>query len=307
MIMPFFTVDDLIAMRDKSVNTAFMDFNNAVTHHPDALFVFYEGQDNDYYYPRIQQYSSIEVEPINCRGKDKVISVYKILVTKSEYDKYRKGFFIDKDFDLNSDSILSNFYITSGYSAENYYLSDNCMEQFLKQKHNFHAGDPLLDKIMAGYCKTRQSYFDAILLYNTWYCAIRHKYGNDVRDISLGSKMPTGFITCDFVKSSVTQKYTLATIESIFPTHSSYPVTPSELKDAENYIKQDMLKNMRGKFGMRFMLNYISYLQDMFRTDPVYANYKRNLHFSYDNILSILSPFADTEQSLIDYIQKIAA
>ncbi len=307
MIMPSFSVDDLIAMRDKSVNTAFMDFNNAVSHHPDALFVFYEGQDNDYYYPRIQQYSSLEVEPINCRGKEKVISVYKILVTKSEYDKYRKGFFIDKDFDLNSDSILANFYITSGYSAENYYMSDNCMEQFLKQMHNFHTGDPLLNKIMADYRKMRQSYFDAILLYNTWYCAIRRKYGNTIRDICLGSKMPNGFVSCDFKNSGVAQTYTLTTIESIFPAYSSYPVTPTELKDAENYIKQDLLKNMRGKFGMRFMLNYITYLQDMFRIDPVYANYKRNLPFSYDNILSILSPFADTEQSLIDYIQKIAA
>lgn len=307
MIMPSFTVDDLIAMRDKSVNTAFMDFNNAVTHHPDAFFVFYEGQDNDYYYPRIRHYSSLEVEPINCRGKEKVISVYKILVTKSEYDKYRKGFFIDKDFDLNTDSIPSNFYITSGYSAENYYMSDNCMEQFLKQKHYFHTGDPLLNKIMADYRKMRQSYFDAILLYNTWYCAIRRKYGNTVRGISLGSKMPTGFITCDLKNSSVTQTYTLATIESIFPAYSSYPVTSAELQDAENYIKQDLLKNIRGKFGMRFIQIYITYLQDMFRTDPVYANYKRNLPFSYDNIMSILSPFADTEQSLIDYIQKIAA
>ncbi len=305
--MPTFTVDDFIAMRDKSVNTAFMDFNNAVTHHPDALFVFYEGQDNDYYYPRIKQYSSLEVEPINCRGKEKVISIYKILVSKSEYDKYRKGFFVDKDFDMNSDSILSNFFVTSGYSVENYYTSDNCMEQFLKQKHNFHTGDSLLNKIMADYHKMRQCYFDSILLYNSWYCAIRRKYGNTVRDIRLGNKMPTGFISCDFRNSGVTQTYTLAAIERLFPAYSTYPVTATELKDAEDYIKQDLLKNMRGKFGMRFMLSYITYLQDMFRTNPVFANHKRNLPFSYDTIMSILSPFADTEQSLIDYIQKIAA
>ena len=47
-----FTVADLIAMRDKSVSAAFMDFNHAVVCNPDALFVFYEGQDNDYYYVR---------------------------------------------------------------------------------------------------------------------------------------------------------------------------------------------------------------------------------------------------------------
>lgn len=119
--------------------------------------------------------------------------------------------------------------------------------------------------------------------------------------------MPKGFISYDFVNSGVAQAYTLATIENIYSAYSSYPVTPTELKGAENYIKQDLLKNIRGKFGMRFMLDYITYLQDMFRTNPVYANNKRNLPFSYDNIMSILSPYADTEQSLIDYIQKIAA
>ena len=77
--------------------------------------------------------------------------------------------------------------------------------------------------------------------------------------------------------------------------------------DEENYIKQDLIKNSRGKFAMRFMLSYISYLQQLFNNDPKYAKYKRNITISYDNIMSILSPYADTEQNLIDYIQKIAA
>lgn len=307
MSTPVFTVEEFKEIRDKSVSTAFMDFNNAVTNHPDALFVFYEGQDNDYFYPRIERYSSLDVEPINCRGKEKVISVYKIVVAKSEYSKYRKGFFIDKDFDLNADSFLSDFYITSGYSVENYYLSDNCMELLLKQKFNFHTGDSLLIQIMADYRKMRQQYFDATLLYNMWYCAIRRKYGNTIKDICLGTKMPSGFITCDFSKSDATQNYLLTSIEEKFPAFSSYPVTSTELNEAENYIKQDLIKNSRGKFAMRFMLSYISYLQQLFNNDPKYAKYKRNITISYDNIMSILSPYADTEQNLIDYIQKIAA
>ena len=181
------------------------------------------------------------------------------------------------------------------------------MEQFLKQKHYFHAGDPLLTQIMADYRQIRQRYFDAILLYNAWYCAIRRKYGNSIRNIRLGSKMPTGFVSCDFGNCGVGQTYSLTEIESLYPDFTSYPITLAELNDAENYIKHDLFRNMRGKFGMRFLLNYLTYLQDLFRTDPVYVNNKRILPLSYDNIMSILSPYADTEQCLIDYIRKIAA
>ena len=305
--MPSFTVEDFKAMRDTSVSTAFMDFNDAVKCHPDALFVFYEGQDNDYFYPRIRQYSPFEVEPINCKGKSKVKSVYKIIVTKPEYDKYKKGFFVDKDFDLNTDTILTNFYVTSGYSVENYYLSDACMEQLLKQKFNFHTGDSLLDNIMINYRKIRQQFFNAILLFNTWYCAIRRKYGDTIKDICLDTKMPAGFVNCDYENGVVSQTYTLSSIEGKFPSFSSYPVLPSELQDAENYIKQDLLKHLRGKFCMRFLLNYICYLQKLFKDNGAYANHRRNLTVSIDNIMSILSPYADTEQDLIDYIKKVAA
>lgn len=305
--MPDFTVEDFKAMRDKSVATAFMDFNDAVKYHPNALFVFYEGHDNDYYYPRIQQYSSLEVEPINCKGKSRVINIYKIILAKPEYNKYKKGFFIDRDFDLNTDPILSNFYVTSGYSVENFYLSDNCMEQFLKQKFNFHAGDSLLSNLMANYRKMRQQYFNAVLLFNTWYCSIRRKYGNTIKDICLETKMPVGFITCDYENCIVTQTYTLSTIGRKYPSSISFPISTLELQGSENYIKQNMLKHSRGKFCIRFLLKYICYLQKLFRDNTIYANHRRTLTISFDNIMSILSPYADTEKDLIDYIKKIAA
>lgn len=307
MSMSSFKVEDFKAIRDSSVSAAFMDFNDAVKYHPDALFVFYEGQDNDYYFPRIQQYSSLEVEPINCKGKSKVISIYKMIVTKPEYDKYKKGFFVDKDFDLNTDSILSNFFITSGYSVENYYLSETCMEQFLKQKFNFHSGDRLLDNILIDYRKIRQQFFYAIILFNTWYCAIRRKYGDTIKDICLETKMPVGFIACDYEAGVISQTYTLSTIEGKYPSYASFPVSSSELKDAESYIKQDLLKHLRGKFCLRFLLNYICYLQKQFKDNAIYVNHRRSLTVSFDNIMSILSPYADTEQDLIDYIKKVAA
>lgn len=301
-----FTVDDLIALRDKSVNAAFMDFNHAVVGNPDALFVFYEGQDNDYYYPRLQQYTNLPIEPIRCNGKEKVISIYKVLLTKPEYDKYRKGFFVDKDFDLNIDPALANFYVTSGYSIENYYLTDNCMELFLKQMLNFHYGDPQFTMIMDNYRLMRQKYLNAILLFNTWYCAIKRKYGNVVEEISLDRKMPKGFVLFDYTAKEVQQQYTMANISIKYDT-TKYPVTAEELSEAEAYIMTDMLKNHRGKYGLNFMYEYINNLLLQLKNSTALKSHYRKITISYDNILLIFSPYADTEQELINYLNRIAA
>ena len=308
MNQPEFTVDAMTAMRDKSVSTAFMDFNHAVVCNPDALFVFYEGQDNDYYYPRLQQYAGRSIEAVKCNGKEKVISLYKILVTKPEYDKYRKGFFIDKDYDLNTDPVLSDFYVTSGYSIENFYMTDLCMEETLKQMFNFHTGDALLESIVAEYSDMRQRYFDAILLFNTWYCAVKRKYGN-VRedDIHLDREMPKGYVKFDCCTKAVQQQYTMAEIGTTFTSASKYSVTSDEMRDAETYIRADMLKNLRGKYGLFFLERYIEYLIDLFKNDATYKNYKRNINIQYNNIMAIISLYAETEASLINYITKVAA
>lgn len=305
--VPAFTVSNLIELRDKSANTAFMDFNHAVVNNPDALFVFYEGQDNDYYFPRLQSNTGRSIEAIKCKGKSNVIKVGKILISKPEYKKYHKGFFVDKDFDLNTDPVLSEFYITSSYSIENFYVSDNCMELFLKQMLNFHTGEALLADVMADYRNLRQQYFDAILLFNTWYCAIKRKYGDSITGINLDKAMPKGFVKFDFKSSQVYQQYTMAEIYTEFPAAVNYPLTAQELSEAKTYISANMLKNLRGKYCLSFMEKYISSLSEKIKNTPEYSAHRRVINIQYNNIMSILAPFADTEQETIDYIVRVAS
>lgn len=302
-----FTVDNAVALRDNSVNTAFVDFNRAACHNPDALFVFYEGHDSDYYYPRIMQYARRPVESIKCNGKEKVIRVYKLLIAKPEYDKYRRGFFVDKDFDINSDPVLSDFYVTSGYSIENFYLSDRCMEEILKQMFFFHTGDALLVSVLNDYCNMRQNYFEAILLFNTWYCAIKRKYKVLREDVHLDKEMPKGFVRFDCPTKVVQKQYTITEIEAVFPSFSTYHVTQDEMSNAEAYIRTSMLKNLRGKYVLHFLEKYIEYLIELFKIDPVYKDNKRIINIQSNNVMAILSPFADTEQELIDYILDVAS
>lgn len=301
-----YSVAALAASRDESVNRAFLDFNRVVSCSPDALFVFYEGYDDDYYYPRLRQYSDRRIESIKCKGKGKVTAVYKLLITKPEYNRYRKGFFIDKDFDLHTDTFYTDFYITSGYSIENFYLSDECMEETLKQKFNFHSGEDELNTVMSDYRAIRQKYFDSILLFNTWYCAVKRKYGK-LDGISLEQEMPKGFVRFDFPTGDVYSQYTIAEINATFSNAAKYPVSSDEMTNAELYIRENMQMNLRGKYLLDFMTKYLNYLIDKFRTDENYSAHKRIVNIQYNNIMSVLSPFSNTEQELIDYIKRVAA
>ena len=94
-----YTVSAFALARDASVNAAYMDFNDAVSHNPDALFVFYEGYDSDYYYTRLQRYVQYDIETIKCKGKQKVIGVYNLLLTRPEYNF---EFLPQKGFKTNS-------------------------------------------------------------------------------------------------------------------------------------------------------------------------------------------------------------
>ncbi len=283
-----------------------MDFNDAVRYKPESLFVFYEGQDDDYYYPRLQRYAGRDIEAIKCNGKAKVIAVYKLLLSKSEYAKYHKGFFVDKDFDLNTETFFSDFFVTSGYSIENYYMSDQCMESLLRQKFGFHSGDGNLATVMSNYRSVRQRYFEAIFLFNVWYCAIKRKYGR-LEGITLSQDMPKGFVKIDFHAGDVQSQYTMTEIVSTFANAANYPLTPTELAVAETYILSDMRMNLRGKYLLDFLNRYINYLMDVFRTNPAYSTHKRTINIQYNNVMSILSSFSDTEQRLIDYIARVTA
>jgi hypothetical protein len=302
-----FTVPDYISAAKQSVSRVFMDFAQATVHNPDALFAFYEGYDTDYYYPRILKYTTRPIETIKCGNKDKVIRVYKMIVSKPEYNNYHKGFFIDKDFDINTDPEFSDFYVTSCYSIENFFMTNRCMEETLKHIFNFHSGDVMLEQIMDDYCIMRENFLESILLFNTWYCAIRRKYGNMIEEIQLGNQLPKGFLKFDFPNKTVEKLYNMTEILSVFVTASQYPVTQDEMKDAEDYIRLDMLKNLRGKYVMFFLTRYIDHLIKLFRSDAAFKEHKRAIEIHPNNIILILSHFAETDESLVEYIKRVAA
>ncbi|HZH39259.1 MAG TPA: DUF4435 domain-containing protein, partial [Bacillales bacterium] len=89
-------IEKLRKSREKA-QVAYQEFAVSTRKGKDGLFCFFEGKDNAYYVPRIKRFTD-NYHPINCGGRDEVLDVYRLITIHSEYDKYKKAFFVDRDF-----------------------------------------------------------------------------------------------------------------------------------------------------------------------------------------------------------------
>ena len=122
-------LEKLRASRDKA-QVAYQEFALSTRQKKDSLFCFFEGKDNAYYVPRIRNYTD-DYCPIRCGGREKVLAVYELITRHSEYDKYKKAFFIDRDFNQPLAPRKPPIFETPCYSIENFYVSVDVFKQIL--------------------------------------------------------------------------------------------------------------------------------------------------------------------------------
>lgn len=123
-------LDKLKQSRNKP-QVAYQEFNLYTRQNKDGLFCFFEGKDNAYYVPRIKHFTD-NYHPIMCGGRDKVLDVYRLINIHREYDKYKKAFFIDRDFNEPLAPHNPPIFETPCYSIENFYVSVNVFKEILK-------------------------------------------------------------------------------------------------------------------------------------------------------------------------------
>jgi len=96
---------------------AFHEFTLSTREFPTHLFCFFEGKDNAYYVPRIKQFTTQYL--------------HRLIAQKTEYDKYKVGFFIDRDFNKELPLIYPPIFETPCYSIENLYVSKDVFKEIL--------------------------------------------------------------------------------------------------------------------------------------------------------------------------------
>jgi hypothetical protein len=273
------------------------------------LFCFFEGErgsDNSYYIPRIKQFTD-NYYTINCKGKEKVLKVHELIKAHREYDKYKKAFFIDRDFDKPLPAHKPPIFETPCYSIENFYVSIGVFKEILKNTLQISEVDNAYEICLKLFTERQKEFHLAVTLFNAWYACLidlRSSTGNKIGAI-LDEKFPRNFLA--FTLKSITTNYDLKKIKQKYPDALEVTETMLDSKVRE-FSKCNQQKVFRGKYEMQFVVKLIELiLQDSSTTKEFL---KRKIKFAFGGVshaqaISVFSPYAETPNSLMKYLTHI--
>jgi hypothetical protein len=301
-------LEQLRQSKDKA-QVAFTEFMNSTGEFPNHLFCFFEGKDNPYYVPRIKRFTS-NYRPIQCGGRDKVLKVYELIINRPEYANYKKAFFIDRDFNEPIELKNPPIFETPCYSVENLYVSVDVLKEILiNEFHWSEFSDKNIIEVCVSLYQERQNEFhDAVCLFNAWYAClieIRNTIGQTT-GVNLDDKLPKGYV--DITLQSITCNYDLETIKNDFPNATEIEEEMLNSKLIE-FGSCDRKKVFRGKYELQFLIKFIQLLlQDSKTSKSVAAskiNYAFNDNLSNQQAINIFEGYAETPESLIEYLQIV--
>ncbi|MCU0389513.1 MAG: DUF4435 domain-containing protein [Thermoflexibacter sp.] len=293
--------------KKNKATVAFHRFSLHLTRFAGDLFCFFEGKGDSYYYvPRIKAYYSGNYHSIDCKGRESVIDVYKMINHRPEYVKYKKAFFIDRDFNLPLNKFdYPLIYETPCYSIENMYVSDKVFKEILKNEFYLSELDSEYDNCIAWYLERQNEFHEAVLLFNAWYACLidlRNEKGLNT-NVNLEDSFPKDFIV--FSLQNISKNYDLAKIQAKFP---NTPIIDQETLDAKVAFFDSIstkYKIFRGKYEIEFLVKMLNYII----SDSVNTQSLIKKHIKYTlvgtQILSQFTQYAETPSDLIAYIKDI--
>lgn len=283
----------------------YMQYDKIRQKKPHAFIAFFEGYDAPYYIPVIASVSGLEAEQVICGNKRNVIAVHESLLAKDVLRNAKTGFFIDRDFDDNS-SIPHrlDFFLTKGYSVENYYCSQTSFENILKSYMHYNCAHPDYDVIVTNYVELQRLYHAACLEFNGWYCSLKKNMTSVAW--SLNETMPSGYVKLDLSQFKVEKDYTMTKIHHTFKADPQ-PIA-ADVQKWSVWIMQDPVYRMRGKYEFAFLLAYLSSLSKMVNNPASpFEEHSMNFSMGQRDALSALAQYADRDDDLKDYVLRRAA
>lgn len=265
---------------------------------------FFEGKDDyKYYISRIKKYTKEEIINHDCNGRDNVTTIHAMISNQTKsVDNNKTLFFIDKDFKLNSIE-SKEIYKTPVYAIENFYITDSAINEFIKaqmgiskfSKSSIDKND--YENVISYYKDKRDEFIKDITLLNTWY-SIQIK-----RSEYLDSNEPE----LSKIKK-LTKKFNIPiTLEMLKERTDNYvEVTEEELKTEEKELLENPIANFRGKYYASFLHKVIDKIIEESNNPKLFLSKKRKIKLSIgaENVVDILSQYADTPICLDLYLQK---
>lgn len=148
------------------------------------MYIFFcEGNDDEKYYSsaieKNSQYGRDNIKSYSCGGKDEVIKLEKQIVSIEAYSNEKVLFFVDRDFDDNT-NISTNIYVTNYYSIENYYASTNTFKEILKYEYNIGENTEDFNNAVSSFNVTKERFHNEITLLNA-FLACQADYRNQTQ------------------------------------------------------------------------------------------------------------------------------
>ena len=269
------------------------------------IFLFFEGKDDSkYYYHRIMMSSKkgSKLKQYICNCKENVLKIYKkISDTTNEDSGITKLFFVDKDFDDNS-KLDKDIYITPTYSIENLYFTDKALKNMLINEMGTSEESESSKKdlnLAFTYLKTkRYDIIREILFVNSCYSLQKNKYTSSIRP------------NLNNIKKYKDIK-NIKTIDDFYSKVSNYvELSSTEIEGEIKRLNSNPVELLRGKYFLNPMSKYINELVGFLnsKTKSIEMGYSKaypvSLNVSEETILSNFSIYAETPDSLIEYLEN---
>ncbi|OQX09211.1 MAG: hypothetical protein BWK80_47135 [Desulfobacteraceae bacterium IS3] len=292
-----------------------MEFTRIFAKKPECLICFFEGEDDKYYGFRIKEILGIEWKGIDCGGKQRVISLFRMLANHSHepYRKAKTAFFVDRDFDdPQPPEIRSDIYETPCYSIENFYATSECFKQIIETcfkikefEDEENENESVFKKCLSLFAETQERFHDAVSPLNAWMFLVRKKDACKQTRTHFDKIKLESLVSIDI--SDIRLKQPVSDyLEHLYPYHG---ISDAEIDEkVETFSKNDRGKVFRGKQEIDFLLKFLTKIKDDLCNDsPKHFDRKRKISFSVPNsrdILSGLSQYATTPECLRMYLRK---
>lgn len=289
---------EILRLSREKPQVAYQEFALHTRENKDGLFCFFEGKDNAYYVPRIKRFIN-NYHPIHCGGREKVLEVYRLITIHREYDKYKKAFFIDRDFNEPLPPHNPPIFETSCYSIENFYVSVNVFKEIIKNEfHLSEVSDPDFQVCLTLFKDRQEEFHQATILLNAWYAClveIRNSTGREI-GVNLSDNLSKDFENfIDLTLESVSANYDLEEIKQKFPNAPEIPADILNNKMTE-FTNCEHYKVFRGKYEIWFMLVFLRLiLRDSCKSKLFIAE---KLSFTFNNDYTSPHPILTNEQAL---------
>ena len=303
----------------QSAHVAYTNFVTAYsTDNPELIYCFFEGdEDKKYYGSRINIKYEKKFEDFTCGGRDFVLKAIELIKNRTEYNKAKVLFFIDKDY--TDDKVKDELYVTPCYSIENFYSTEDTLKKILNSEYNMKEKDENFLKILELYTTLLTNYLDNLLFLNAWLSC---QY-----DIRIKTNTNTRLDINEVLKNYFKNNENMFDVDlnlraNIFDDLKNKNILENTLfKDAPKILDDLLNKKLalfnsidfnkacmfRGKFELKFFIDFLKRLKEEATSKQpkiLTKKYKCTLSFKLEDSISVLTQYSNTPNCLIEFLDK---